>query len=53
MPSDIKNYEESINAGILKVEESVIKGAAAKPTGAVGMVGAGLAAAAAGAAMIL
>jgi hypothetical protein len=54
MPNDVKEYAQSLADEQLKIAESVVKeGAAPKATGAVGMVGAGMAAVAAGAAILL
>jgi hypothetical protein len=54
MPSDVRNYAESIQSDVLRVEQSVIReGAAARPTGMAGLVAGGMAVAAVGAGMVL
>lgn len=54
MPTEIKNYAQNLWDEQERIKESIIKeNAAARPTGAAGMVGVGMAAVAAGAAIFL
>lgn len=54
MPQDLQDYAQEISDDQMKIAESIVKeGVAARPTGAAGLVGMGMAAAAAGAAILL